>query len=449
MKKSRLIIGLLAGIVVVAISAMALNPHDKLAVSHPSQGSAGQNTVSPTTSALAANSSSAAPPLKPLDKSTDPPHSTTLLGSVVAETQASLSAPQPSRIVEVLIREGETVRRGQTLVRFDDSSGRTQTRTAQAGVLAAQAQIDRARAGREAQRLKADADIDAARSGLQQAKAKISQAMLGREAAQDADKADVVLAQEGERKAQIAFDRARKTVQDLETLAKVGGVSRSDLEGARMQAAIAQSDVTTAQAQVQRLRSGPKASGGASSPGGSTYRIALAQKAIDAARAGVQQATAGLATAKKAKIQTMALADSDIAAALAGRTQAEAGVAGAVALGQTARLTSPIDGFATSVSARIGEIAQPGSPLVTIVSPAGLRIEALISTRLLTLLQIGQKVRVSVDTLPDRAFSATVHRIASAAEPDGRTFRVVFQPQNAPVGLRIGQTAHLIVISHS
>ena len=448
MKQARLIIGLLAGIAVVAVSAMVLNPHDNVPNGRALPVSAGHDTVSPAANALVANSSTAVPPVKPLDNITAPVHTTTLLGSVVAETQASLSAPQPSRISGVLVREGDPVRRGQTLVRFDDISGRTQTRTAEAGMLAAQAQIDRARAGREAQRLKADADIDAARSGLQQAKAKLSQAVLGRDAAQDADKADLVLAQQGERKAQIAVDRTNKTVQDLETLAKVGGVSRSDLEGARTQAAVAQSDLTTARTQVQRLLSGPKDSkytNGASSPRGTTYRAALAQQDIDAARAGVQQAEAGLATAKKVKVQITAVANSDIAAALAGRDQAEAGVSGAAALGQTARLTSPIDGIATSVTARIGETAQPGSPLVTIVLPAGLRIEALVPARLLSQLRVGQKVRVILDTLPDHPFTASVNRIASTAEPDGRTFRVTFQPHNAPYALRLGQTARLVV----
>ena len=445
MKQARLIIGLLAGIAVVAVSAMVLNPHDNVPNGRALPVSAGHDTVSPAANALVANSSTAVPPVKPLDNITAPVHTTTLLGSVVAETQASLSAPQPSRISGVLVREGDPVRRGQTLVRFDDISGRTQTRTAEAGMLAAQAQIDRARAGREAQRLKADADIDAARSGLQQAKAKLSQAVLGRDAAQDVDKADLVLAQQGERKAQISVDRTNKTAQDLETLSKVGGVSRSDLEGARTQAAVAQSDLTMAQAQLQRLLSGPKDPNGASAPGGTTYRAALAQKDTDAARAGIRQAQAGLATAKKAKVQIMAVANSDIAAALAGRDQAEAGVSGAAALGQTARLTSPIDGIATSVTARIGETAQPGSPLVTIVLPAGLRIEALVPARLLSQLRVGQKVRVILDTLPDHPFTASVNRIASAAEPDGRTFRVTFQPHNAPYALRLGQTARLVV----
>jgi len=53
---------------------------------------------------------------------------------------------------------------------------------------------------------------------------------------------ELVTAQEGVRKARWALDRARKTVRDLEELAKVGGVSRSDLEGARMQVTVAQSD---------------------------------------------------------------------------------------------------------------------------------------------------------------------------------------------------------------
>ena len=126
-------------------------------------------------------------------------------------------------------------------------------------------------------------------------------------------------------------------------------------------------------------------------------------------------------------------------------TQARAGVAAARSAQNAARLTSPLDGVATSVAARVGETAQPGIPLVTVATLADLRVEALVPDRRLPLLHIGQPARIAVDTRPGQSFPVTVREIARVAEPDGRTFRVKFH-FTQPVAMRPGQTARITVL---
>lgn len=359
----------------------------------------------------------------------------TLVGSIVAAAQATLSSRMPVRIVAVLVREGDTVRRGQALIQLDDSDLRTQEAAAQAQVKAAQAQVTKAEAGRAAQATKADADIAAARSGLDQAQQKRSQAVLALDAARTETQADLKAAQEGVQKAELALTRAQKTVRDLEALEKVGGVSRNDMEAARNLVAVAQFDLDTAREQVKRIEEGPD---------GVPYRVALAQKDVDTADAGVRQAQEGLKTALEGKKQTLALADQDIRAARAGVAQARAGLVGASKAVAAMRLVSPLSGIATGLAAHAGETAQPGSPLVTVVSLTGVYAEALVLARQLPHLHLGQKSIVSVDTQPGKSFAATISAISHVAEPDGRTFRVKFRFTPATT-LRPGQTARIVV----
>lgn len=361
-----------------------------------------------------------------------------LLGSVVAPTQTSLSVRIPARIVQVYVKEGDMVRAGQPLIDLDESEMVTQERTAQAGVDAARAQVKKAQVGTTAQQVKADADVNTARSALTQAQTKLQQATLARQAAEDDQKAELKTAQEGVRKAEAALQRAQETLRGLEELAKIGGVSRSDLAGARTQATVAQSDLDTAKTQAERLNAGQN---------GLPYRVELAQKDEDAARAGVQQAREGLKSAEEGRRQTLLVSRQDVQSAFAGLSQALAGLTGVRDARRQAHLSSPISGLATAVPARTGETAQPGVPLATIVSLVGLRVEALVTARMLATLRAGQSATVAVDTLPGRKIAAVVSDISRIAEPDGRTFRVKFRLLESPI-LRPGQTARIRLSSH-
>lgn len=435
MTRIRLIslIGLVAGIAVLA----AISRRAALTVDNQrSADTVNQNPSSGSAERVVATA-------RPTDRTASRPASaansthTALLGSVVAPVQAVLSARMPSRIRRVLAVEGQAVRPSQILVELDETEFETQEETARAGVAAAQAQVEKARAGLAAQRSKADADTAAARGALAQAEIRLKQAIVAQKAAEDEQQADLQAAIEGERRAQVAVDRAAETARSLEELSSVGGVSRSDLEGARAQLRVARSDRESAKNQTARLRQGIN---------GVPYRVVNAQREADSARAAVKQAQEGVRVAERAGRQSVTVAEKDRSAALAALDQAAAGLKGAQAARAQLRLASPIDGLVTSVVARAGETAQPGTPLVTIVSRVGLRVDALVPARLLALVSVGARATVSVDTFPGREFRALVSDIARVAEPDGRSFRVKFRLLGEPP-LLPGQTARVKVLT--
>jgi HlyD family secretion protein len=87
---------------------------------------------------------------------------------IVEATQVQVAPEQAGQITAVYAAEGQTVRKGQLLVRIDDRVLRDQVRAATAGVEAAVAGLDAANDAED------DAQIDSARAGIKQAKAQLS-----------------------------------------------------------------------------------------------------------------------------------------------------------------------------------------------------------------------------------------------------------------------------------
>jgi multidrug resistance efflux pump len=419
-----------AVLAVVVLAAALLRPHEATA-------RRGTAAPPPETSNVQASD---APIQNSKSKTQNPTGPITLLGTLLPGAQASLSVRQPSRIVAVLVKEGQPVRKGQLLAQFDTSDVLPQQRSAQVGVRAAETQVDRARAGRQAQLVKAEVDITNAQAGVMQARAKLRQAQLGVQAAQASDHDDLAAAQSGVHKAELALQNAQKQLHSLEELNTVGGVARNDLEGARTQVEVARTDLANAQAGVQRVQEGPN---GQNSP---SFRVANAQQEAEQAQAGVEQAKAGLTSARRARTLILAVTQVDIRGANVSVEQARVGLAGAQIGEQSMRLVSPLDGVASGVTARVGETAQPGTSLVNVVSTEGARVEALVAARLLPRLHVGQSARIVLDTQPDQPLTAVLSSIARVAELDGRTFRVTFRLTGPLRALRVGQNARISLL---
>ena len=422
-----IVLGGIAALAVVGIAVWTLRPHES-------------SSRMPTGAASAPKSQAKIDPNTDAEILPTTPTSLSLLGSVQSEAQATLSVRLPGRITAVAAREGDAVRAGQILVSLDDTDVRGQIRQAEAGTLAAQSQVDRAEKGRAAQQVKADGEVQTALSTLQTAQGREKQAAAFVEAARNEQQTDVKLAQDGVHNAEQGVAQARQTLASLEGLDKIGGVARNDLDGARRQVKVAESNLATANTQLQRANA-------VDATTGEPMRVAAAQRDLLAVQQGVQSAKAGLALAEQGRKKAMAVAASEVDAEKATLVQAQAGMATAQATLAQTRLVSPIDGVVNAVTARVGETAQPGMPLLTVVSLSGLRADALVPARQLSLLHLGQAARVAVDTDPTHTYPALVSEISRIAEPDGRTFHVRFHLA-AKSDLRPGQTARITLPLH-
>ena len=79
-------------------------------------------------------------------------------------------------------------------------------------------------------------------------------------------------------------------------------------------------------------------------------------------------------------------------------------------------VSSPVSGVVATRNAEVGEIAQPGTSILTITELDKVTLTAYVPESKIGLVKLGQKALVSVDSYPDDSFSGEVIYIAPEAQ---------------------------------
>src|SRR3954469_6592358 len=156
--------------------------------------------------------------------------------------------------------------------------------------------------------------------------------------------------------AQAQLENANISLRRAQEMLKQGVVSQQELDQARTSQQVAQSA-------IDALR-----------------------KQIDAQKAAVELARSN---AEQVNVRRSQLAASEKQQAAAAAQQAKAGVR----LGYT-ELRAPIDGVVDVRAARMGEVVQPGQPVVTLINPDDLWVRANVEETYIDRVKIGDKMTV-------------------------------------------------------
>jgi RND family efflux transporter MFP subunit len=108
-------------------------------------------------------------------------------------------------------------------------------------------------------------------------------------------------------------------------------------------------------------------------------------------------------------------------------------------------INCPVSGIVSSRKINPGEIAIPGTPLMTVVDISTLKMQGNISQELVPLLAIGKKVSLTVDALPGQILDGEITQIGPVSTSAGQYFPVVITVKN-PGSLMAGMTATASVI---
>jgi len=268
-------------------------------------------------------------------------------GRIMTPQRVSIGAVITERVARIPVEEGQSVRRGDVLIKLDDTDERAALAQAQAGVAQAEAKLRQLR----------EVALPAAEQGLLQAKANSLQA-------------------------QQAYDRTK-------TLQERGFMGQAQLDDARRNLDVAESQLRAAHLQVQT-----------NGPAGSDF--ALAQTALDQARANLRSAQAKLE-------QTV--------------------------------IHAPVDGVLIARSVEAGDVVQPGKELL-VLAPAGeTQVVVEIDERNLAQLALGQKALGSADAFPGQRFGADLVYINPGIDALRGSVEVKLKVVNPPVFLRQDMTA--------
>jgi multidrug efflux pump subunit AcrA (membrane-fusion protein) len=129
-----------------------------------------------------------------------------------------------------------------------------------------------------------------------------------------------------------------------------------------------------------------------------------------AAKADADQASERLQALLAKKNQTIARID-----------QAEADTANAEAFLSHTRILSPIDGIVTTKPADLGQMAAPGTHLLSVEDESHYRLEALVEESRISRIRLGDTVSVSIDALGQKPMAAQVSEIVPALDPASRS----------------------------
>jgi membrane fusion protein, multidrug efflux system len=323
------------------------------------------------------------------------------------------------RVAEVLVKDNESVKAGQILVRIDDADYR--------------AAVDQARGAlalAEGEARSAGVDIprttENVASGTSSAEAQLAGAQADLERSQaaydQAQTADLAVAQANVEKSRANAELAKADLERYRPLMQKGEISKQQFDAAK---ANADATASALVADEQRLAQAKRS-------------IDISKAQLDAAKARVEEAQAGVLSAH-ADQKRIAMRSADAQAKLAAVDRARGALDAALLNLGYCNVVAPIDGVATHKTVENGQIVQAGQGLMVVVPLQDVWVTANFKETQLRRMHPGQKAYVEVDTY-GKTFSGHVDSIAGATgsvlsllPPENATGNFVKVVQRIPV----------------
>jgi len=293
---------------------------------------------------------------------------------------SAVAAKTSGRVLEVRVREGDSVNAGDVLAVLDDQQVRARQERARVSV-----------EGAEARAKAAKAQIDVLDEQLRQSQLQTDQAKVDAGGRVSQAEADLAAAEADLARQEASFQLASFDREAYTRLARTGAVSE---------------------------RQGKEASTNADQQAAA---VAAAKRRVEAARGAVTTAQAYLANAAIRGAQTstiqkqIAQQRAEIVGAAANADQARAELVEAQANLQDLTVSAPFTGTVMTRSAQPGEVIQAGTAIVTLLDLTKVYLRGFIPEGRIGRVKIGQAARVYLDSQPDRPVDAYVLRIDPSA----------------------------------
>jgi len=307
------------------------------------------------------------------------------------EGDDSAVAPKTTgRILEVRVREGDTVNAGDTIAVLDDAQVRAREDQARATLLEAEAK------GKAAQE-----QIAVLQEQFEQSRLGLGQSKLDTEGRVRQAEADLATAQSELARQEAAYQIAAFDKEAYTRLAKSGAVS----ERQGLQAS------TTADQQAAVVTA-------------SKRRVEAAQAALTTAQASLSNPSVRESQVALVRRQ-IAQQGAEVASAAAQTQQARAQLAEAEANRQDLIVKAPFSGTVVTRAAEPGEVVTAGTAVVTLLDLNKVYLRGFVPEGEIGKVKVGQAARVYLDSDPRKPIDAYVSRIDPQATftPENTYFR--------------------------
>jgi membrane fusion protein (multidrug efflux system) len=325
-------------------------------------------------------------------------------------------------VVKLNFQDNQVVKGGDILVELDPRDYQVAVDRARAELADAQANATAATSGIPITEVSTSTGTRSATGGLEEARAGVGIADSQIESA----RAQLVAAQARQRDREAT---AVKTARDVERLK--GLVAKEEIPQQQFDAAVAAAESARAAADAAR-----------SEAAAAETAIAVAEQRARQSRGTVAQAQAAVQATRSAP-QQMQVTRARAAMAEARVQQSQAALAQAELNLQRTHIKAPSSGVVSRKNVEVGQVVQPGQPLLALVSQDDLWVTANFKETQLKRMRAGQRAKVSVDAL-GRDFDGHVDSIAPATgakfsllPPENATGNYVKVVQRVPVKIVI------------
>ncbi|HEX3375232.1 MAG TPA: HlyD family efflux transporter periplasmic adaptor subunit [Candidatus Acidoferrales bacterium] len=318
------------------------------------------------------------------------PASIVALSGRIEGDDSAISPKTNGKILEITVREGDTVTAGQVIARLDDAQVRAKEEQAKAALMDSQAKLQGARD-----------QIAVLQDQLQQNQLQTGQSTMDAQGRVRQAQADLTAAEADLVQQQAALRLAEFNRDAYARLSKTGAASQ--LQGL--------------QAEVQADQQAAV--------------VAASQRKVESARGALTTAQANLDTPNIRRAQVsgtqaqIAQQQSTIAGAKAEEAQAQATLAQAQADRSDLTVVAPFSGTVLTRAAEPGEVVQAGTAIVTLLDLSKVYLRGFVPEGEIGKVKVGQPAHVFLDSSANQPLDGYVLRIDPQATftPENTYFR--------------------------
>ncbi|WP_309719713.1 efflux RND transporter periplasmic adaptor subunit [Armatimonas sp.] len=409
-------------------------------------------------------------------------------GRLRGEVETSVGAATGGRVIQLFVKEGQRVHKGQLLAQLDNqvleaqrSQSQSQLRTfqeqiaqAQSSVRTAEAQLRQAQRGPlegDVARLKADVaqNIAVAETKVTSSKSRLAgaeQKLLSAQQRLAELKAgsrieEIEQAEAQVRQSEANLTQAKRDNDRQSELLAARAIPRNQAEQAQTQLAVAEQTLESHRARLRQLKSGTR-----------PEQLRQSEADVAAAESEVRTASAEVASAQASRTGSEKSGQAQLRSLLASPRPEDVAVAAArledarraestarqrlseasegIGLSEKrlleTRLLAPFDGTVTQILTEEGGIISPTSSLLKLTRLQKPEIKIDVDEVNLGRLRVGQDAEVTSDAYPGQSFPAKVTEVGTQVDTDRGTVEVRLTPINPPRWIRSGQTLSVNLI---
>jgi len=329
-------------------------------------------------------------------------------------------------VIEVLVKDNQSVKAGDVIVRVDPRDYQSRVDQAKAALALAESHLPASNITVPLTRDTTESMASSSSAQLEVAKAELARAKLTHELAATSDLAAARAVVEAR---QASSDRAQADLARMKPLAAKAEISKQQLDAYEAAARVAASDLKAAQ---ERLSS-------------AITDAAIKKAAIEVVQAQVERARAEV-EASKANLRKTDISVSDVGSAEAAITQAKTVLEAAELQLSYTTVVAPEDGVVTKKSVEVGQIVQPGQSMMMIIPLHKVWVTANFKETQLADVKPGQRAEIDVD-MYNKTFIGKVDSLAGATgtrlsllPPENATGNFVKVVQRIPVKIVLDET---------